>query len=61
MDLRFEGAVQVYGIPEHTGSLALGNTRNSNGVLSDPYRLYNLDVFEYEVEQTVCVCVCMYI
>ncbi|XP_065662166.1 neutral alpha-glucosidase AB isoform X2 [Hydra vulgaris] len=44
MDVSFVGFEHVYGIPEHADSLALKNT--SPG---DPYRLYNLDVFEYDL------------
>ena len=34
----------VYGVPEHADRFSLSDT--SDG---DPYRLYNLDVFEYEL------------
>ncbi|XP_067007712.2 neutral alpha-glucosidase AB [Anabrus simplex] len=44
MDFTFVGAHHVYGIPEHADSFALKSTKNT-----DPYRLYNLDVFEYEL------------
>lgn len=38
------------GIPEHADSFALKST--SGG---DPYRLYNLDVFEYELDSTMAL------
>eukprot|EP00124_Ichthyophonus_hoferi_P000356 Ihof_evm23s12 gene=Ihof_evmTU23s12 len=44
MDFRFEGFNHVYGIPSHADTLALKNTQET-----DPYRLYNLDVFEFEL------------
>ncbi|XP_037083807.1 neutral alpha-glucosidase AB-like [Pollicipes pollicipes] len=44
VDVTFPGSAHVYGIPEHADSFALKDT--SSG---DPYRLYNLDVFEYEI------------
>ncbi|CAH8521375.1 unnamed protein product [Heterobilharzia americana] len=44
MDFDFQGFSHVYGIPEHADGFVLKST--SNG---DPYRLYNLDVFEYEL------------
>ncbi|CAH8567370.1 unnamed protein product [Schistosoma rodhaini] len=44
MDFDFQGFSHVYGIPEHADGFVLKST--SDG---DPYRLYNLDVFEYEV------------
>lgn len=47
-DIEFPEFSNVYGIPEHAGSHSLDPTIESNGtVLSEPYRLYNLDVFEY--------------
>lgn len=49
MDVLF-GSKHVYGIPEHASSFALKNTDGSSGAYSDPYRLYNLDVFEYELD-----------
>ena len=39
----------VYGIPEHASSFSLKTTSNE-GQYSEPYRLYNLDVFEYETD-----------
>ncbi|GAV59594.1 Glyco_hydro_31 domain-containing protein/Gal_mutarotas_2 domain-containing protein [Cephalotus follicularis] len=46
-DVSFYGADFVYGIPEHATSLALKPTRGPNVEESEPYRLFNLDVFEY--------------
>ncbi|XP_014206129.1 neutral alpha-glucosidase AB isoform X2 [Copidosoma floridanum] len=46
MDFSFPGAEQAYGIPEHADSFALKSTKQT-----DPYRLYNLDVFEYEINE----------
>ncbi|XP_060183066.1 probable glucan 1,3-alpha-glucosidase [Lycium barbarum] len=47
-DVSFYGADFVYGIPEHATSLALKPTRGANvDEFSEPYRLFNLDVFEY--------------
>ena len=44
MDFTFHDTDNVYGIPEHADKFSLQDTSNS-----DPYRLYNLDVFEYEL------------
>ncbi|XP_070181942.1 neutral alpha-glucosidase AB-like isoform X2 [Littorina saxatilis] len=44
VDISFPGVEHVYGIPEHADSLALKTTKTT-----DPYRLYNLDVFEYDL------------
>ncbi|KHN31186.1 Neutral alpha-glucosidase AB [Glycine soja] len=46
-DVSFYGADFVYGIPERAASLALKPTRGPNVDESEPYRLFNLDVFEY--------------
>lgn len=53
-DVAFPRAGHVYGIPERATSLSLrptlegGEDGTARVVLSEPYRMYNLDVFEYE-------------
>jgi mannosyl-oligosaccharide alpha-1,3-glucosidase len=47
LDITFFGYEHVYGIPEHAGPLSLKETRGGDGAYTDPYRLYNADVFEY--------------
>uniref|UniRef100_A0A8C9VE92 Glucosidase II alpha subunit n=1 Tax=Scleropages formosus TaxID=113540 RepID=A0A8C9VE92_SCLFO len=44
MDFSLPGVEHVYGIPEHAENLRLKTTDGH-----DPYRLYNLDVFQYEL------------
>uniref|UniRef100_A0A4W5NHU4 Glucosidase II alpha subunit n=1 Tax=Hucho hucho TaxID=62062 RepID=A0A4W5NHU4_9TELE len=44
LDFSLPGVENVYGIPEHADSLKLKTTDGG-----DPYRLFNLDVFQYEV------------
>jgi len=44
MDFTFAGFDNVYGIPQHAETFSLKDTSNT-----DPYRMYNLDVFEYEL------------
>ncbi|XP_072293814.1 neutral alpha-glucosidase AB isoform X2 [Eucyclogobius newberryi] len=44
LDFSLPGVEHVYGIPEHADNLKLKTTENG-----DPYRLYNLDVFQYEL------------
>lgn len=44
LDFTFPRADILFGIPEHADSFALKSTLDG-----DPYRLYNLDVFEYEL------------
>ncbi|KAF5834710.1 glycosyl hydrolases family 31-domain-containing protein [Dunaliella salina] len=47
LDISFPGFDHVYGIPEHAASHALKTTAQLGG---EPYRLYNLDVFEYALD-----------
>jgi alpha 1,3-glucosidase len=54
LDITFPNTAHVYGIPEHATNFALKPTRGE-GINSDPYRLYNLDVFEYELDQTMAL------
>lgn len=44
MDFKLYSSTSLYGLPEHADNLALKGT---NG--NEPYRFYNLDVFEYEL------------
>lgn len=50
MDITFPGHEVVYGLPEHASSLSLKGTRGGDGNYDEPYRMYNADVFEYEVD-----------
>lgn len=50
LDITFPGYEHVFGIPEHTGPLSLKETRGGDNKYSEPYRLYNSDVFEYELD-----------
>ena len=45
MDVTFHGVEGLYGIPQHSSSYRLQTT--VNGPYTDPYRLFNLDVFEF--------------
>lgn len=48
MDFSFPEASHLYGLPSHADNLAMKSTAKT-----DPYRLYNLDVFEYELYETM--------
>lgn len=52
MDISFPGYDYVYGLAEHTSPLALKETRGKDeeSKYNDPYRMYNADVFEYEID-----------
>ncbi|GJP93298.1 CAZyme family GH31 [Aspergillus niger] len=49
LDITFPGYKHVFGIPEHADSLSLKETRGGEGNHEEPYRMYNADVFEYEL------------
>ncbi|XP_018115471.1 neutral alpha-glucosidase AB isoform X1 [Xenopus laevis] len=50
LDFSLPGFENVYGIPEHADNLKLRTTEGT-----DPYRLYNLDVFQYELYNTMAL------
>jgi alpha 1,3-glucosidase len=50
LDISFPGYNHVFGAAEHAGPLSLKETRGGEGKYDDPYRLYNSDVFEYEMD-----------
>lgn len=54
LDMMFPGSKHVYGIPEHATDFAIKDTRGGSGY-SEPYRLYNLDVFEYELDEPMAL------
>ncbi|KJE88713.1 neutral alpha-glucosidase AB [Capsaspora owczarzaki ATCC 30864] len=54
LDISFPGVKHVFGIPEHASPTALKPTKG-DGISSDPYRLFNLDVFEYELDNPMAL------
>ena len=55
MDVAFPQSKHLYGIPEHASSAVLQSTYGEGAHYQDPYRLYNLDVFEYELDETMAL------
>ncbi|KAG1705370.1 hypothetical protein DVH05_004301 [Phytophthora capsici] len=66
LDVSFHGSAgaprSLYGIPEHATDFMLKDTIEPNDdgedkrkVVTDPYRLYNLDVFEYELDNPMAL------
>ncbi|OWT41465.1 alpha 1,3-glucosidase [Cryptococcus neoformans Bt1] len=47
LDISFPDVQHVYGLPEHASPLSLPDTVGPNAYYSDPYRLFNVDIFEY--------------
>lgn len=50
LDFSFPEAEVLFGIPEHADSFVLKSTSGT-----DPYRLYNLDVFEYIIDSKMAL------
>ena len=49
LDVKFIQSKHVFGLPEHATAFKLQSTDgNAGNGFSDPYRLFNLDVFEYD-------------
>jgi alpha 1,3-glucosidase len=56
MDFTFHGAKHIYGLPEHAIGLDLPATKGEGSQNNrDPYRLFNLDVFEYELNSEMAL------
>lgn len=55
MDLSFPDTKNVYGLPEHASNFSLKATRGVNAEYKEPYRLYNLDVFEFELNSPMAL------
>lgn len=53
LDVTFPNHRHVYGIPQHATNLSLPTTTGPDAGYTDPYRLYNSDVFEYLVSSPV--------
>ena len=45
----------MYGLPEHASDFSLKATKGSNAEYKEPYRLYNLDVFEFELDSPMAL------
>ncbi|KAH0829071.1 glycoside hydrolase family 31 protein [Lanmaoa asiatica] len=55
LDITFPNHPHVYGIPEHATNMSLPSTTGPDAAYSDPYRLYNSDVFEYLADSSVAL------
>jgi len=56
VDVEFVGTRHVYGLPEHASSFSLKNTRGkTSDSYNEPFRLFNLDVFEYELDEPMAL------
>ncbi|CAF0994522.1 unnamed protein product [Adineta steineri] len=50
VDVNFLNFENVYGIPEHADAFSLRSTHDT-----DPYRLFNLDIFEYDIQNPMAL------
>ena len=55
MELTFPASQHLFGLPEHASDTQLKTTAGADNYYKEPYRLYNLDVFEYELDETVAL------
>lgn len=55
LDVTFVNYKNVYGIPQHADKLSLRETRGGAGNHDQPYRLFNVDIFEYEVDSPMAM------
>jgi alpha 1,3-glucosidase len=55
MDIVFPKSTHLYGLPEHAASTVLQTTQGQDPHFKEPYRLYNLDVFQYELDETMAL------
>ena len=53
IDIDFPNHGHVYGIPQHATRLDLPTTSGENSYYTEPYRLWNSDVFEYLADSTM--------
>lgn len=55
MDITYEGASHVYGLAEHAAPLNLPSTTGPGAKYKDPYRMYTLDVYDYELDSPMAL------
>lgn len=55
LDITFPQAQHIYGLPEHATSLSLPDTVGPDAKYSDPLRLHNCDIFEYEADSSMAL------
>ncbi|GHJ85091.1 hypothetical protein NliqN6_1493 [Naganishia liquefaciens] len=53
VDISFPGVEHIFGLAEHASPLSLPST--DGGRYTEPYRLWNVDIFEYEHDSTMAL------
>ncbi|KAK8802033.1 hypothetical protein WA158_006428 [Blastocystis sp. Blastoise] len=54
-DITFHDVNYIYGLPEHAANVLLETTAGDNPHFTEPYRMFNLDVFEYETDKPMAL------
>jgi len=55
LDFVFAESKHVFGLPEHATRFALLDSFGDKAHMKNPYRLYNLDVFKYELDEPMAL------
>jgi alpha 1,3-glucosidase len=55
MDVTFPRSSHLFGLPSHTTPSNLPSTKGPGARYNEPYRMYTLDVFEYELDNTMAL------
>jgi alpha 1,3-glucosidase len=55
MDITFPRSLHLFGLPSHTSPSNLPSTKGPGARYNEPYRMYTLDVFEYELDNTMAL------
>ncbi len=55
LDLTFPLAKHVFGLPEHASPLSLPDTIGEGSYYKEPYRLWNVDIFEYVADSPMAL------
>jgi len=55
MDMRFGGTQHLFGLAEHTAPFNLPSTSGDGAKYAEPYRLWTLDVYDYELDSPMAL------
>ncbi|BEI93691.1 uncharacterized protein CcaverHIS019_0601500 [Cutaneotrichosporon cavernicola] len=55
LDISFPFAKHVFGLPEHASPLSLPDTIGEGSYYTEPYRLWNVDIFEYVADSPMAL------
>jgi len=55
VDISFPGSQHIYGLAEHASPLSLPDTVGPSAHYTEPHRLFNVDIFEYEADSSMAL------